>query len=252
MRLAQWQESFIDALRQGGDDEALLALVDPAQASRLAVYRNNSLQALTARLSIAFPICQELVGETCFSRLAVDYIHTHPMVESNLNSYGEAFPRFLLGIIARGPEFDKVRYLAEVARLEWSLQLSYYAADSRDCQQLAQMANLSEDQQQDVVLGLRPDIFILESSFPLYEIWLVHQHEPSAIDCSDAEYFLSVSRDSFKPQVNPLSEQDFKLLDAIACGESLGEMMHRGLDMASLPQWIARGWVCGFILRGAR
>ena len=249
MRLAQWQESFINALRQGGSDKGLLSLVDPALASRLDVYRNNSLQALTAALSISFPICQQLVGEGCFSRLARDYIQTHPMLDSNLNCYGEAFPLFLHGITARRPEFEKVRYLAEVARLEWSLQLSYYAADNLDCQLIVQMAELAEEQHQDVVMQLRPDIFILESSFPLYEIWLAHQHEPSSIDNSDTEYFLSVSRDPFKPQVNLLSEQDFRLLDAIACGESLGEMTQRGLDMSSLPQWIARGWVCGFIVR---
>lgn len=249
MRLAQWQASFIEALSPGGSDEALLSLVEPDLASRLDVYRNNSLQALTATLSIAFPICQELVGEVCFSRLARDYIQTNPMLDSNLNHYGEAFPLFLHGITARRPEFDKVSYLAEVARLEWSLQLSYYAADNLDCQQIVQMAELAEEQHQDVVMRLRPDIFILESSFPLYEIWLAHQHEPSAIDNSATEYFMSVSRDPFKPQVNPLSEQDFRLLDAIACGESLGEMTLRGLDMRSLAHWIARGWVCGFTLQ---
>lgn len=221
MRLAQWQESFIDALRQGGSDEALLSLVEPAQGSRLDVYRNNSLQALTACLSLTFPISHELVGEACFSWLASDYIQTHPMIDSNLNCYGETFPLFLQEIIENWPEFEKLGYLAEVATLEWSLQLSYYAADSLDCQQIAQIAELSEEQHHDVVMRIRPDIFILKSSFPLYEIWLAHQHESSAIDYSSVEYFLSVSRDPFKPMVKPLSDQDFKLLDAIADRKSV-------------------------------
>ncbi len=263
MRLAQWQDAFIDALSQGGSDDALLSLVNPAQASRLGIYRNNSLQALTATLSITFPISLQLVGEACFNQLAKTYIQSSPMVETNLNHYGSTFPAFLAEIIDTRMEFSKVAYLSDMAELEWSLQSSYYAPDSLDCLPISQISLLDEQQHRDVVLQLRPDVFVHHSVYPLFEIWLTHHQDIPAegklaeiesveIEGVQADYFLSVCRDPFKPMVKPLSRQDHALLSAISAGISLGEMTDQSLDMARLPAWIAEGWICGFCLREAR
>lgn len=250
MRLAQWQDSFIQALRQGGSDEALLSLVKPGQASRLDIYRNNSLQALTATLSISFPISLQLVGEACFNQLATDYIQSNPMREMNLNHYGETFPAFLKQIIDTRIEFSRVKYLPQLADLEWSLQLSYYAADSLDCSPIASIAELTEAQHQDVVMLLRPDISIHHSTYPLFDIWHAHnQDEHVVIDKPQADYFFSVSRDPFKPLVKPLVAVDYHLLNAISAGASLGRMTELGIDMSPLPTWIAKAWICGFCLR---
>ncbi|WP_076414004.1 DNA-binding domain-containing protein [Shewanella sp. UCD-KL12] len=253
MRLAQWQDAFIDALSQDGSDEAMLSLVNPAQGSRLGIYRNNSLQALTSTLRITFPICFELVGEHCFNLLAKEYIQSNPMLEINLNHYGEKFPLFLEQVIGTSEQFSKVEYLGQMAQLEWLIQLSYYAADSLNCLPIAQIAEVNEQQHKDLLLLLRPDVFILQSGYPLYDIWLTHQQDTHIdIDFSQSEYYFSISRDPYKPLVKQINEHHYCLLHALSKGESLGEMIEQGVEMSSLPEWIAAGWVCGFRMREAK
>lgn len=255
MRLAQWQNAFIDALSQGGNDDGLLSLVNPEHSRRVDIYRNNSLQALTATLSIGFPISLQLVGASCFNQLAKDYTQCHPMLETNLNHYGEDFPVFLQQIIDTKASFAAVKYLGQMAQLEWLLQLSYYAADTANCLPIAQMVELPEELHSDVLLTLRPDIFLHHSTYPLFDIWCAHRHEePAAIDLGDMDNihhydYLCVFRDPFKPLVKVLVKADYDLLKAISDGASLGDMAEGGIDMSRLPQWIEAGWVCGFRLR---
>jgi len=254
MRLAQWQNSFIEALSPEGRDEEFLSLVNPRESARLEIYRNNTLQALKATLIKAFPICERVVGESCFAKMAQDYLDVNPMQESNLNHYGEGFPRFLESILETNPAFYGLEYLAELAQLEWLLLKSYYAADGIDGLELAQIAGLNERQQADVVMILRPDVFILDSDFPLYEIWLNHQqhNDHVDIDMPQEHYHFCIYRDPFKPKVERISRSGYELLRAIDAEESLGEMTQASYDMTPLAEFISKGWVCGFRLREPR
>ena len=174
MHLAQWQNSFMAALGPEGCDEEFLSLVNPRESARLEIYRNNTLQALKATLIKAFPICERIVGESCFAKMAQDYLNVNPMQESNLNHYGEGFPRFIEGILDTNSAFIGLEYLAELAQLEWIFLKSYYAADGVSCSELTQIAGLSERQQEDIVMVLRPDIFIRDSGFFNYHYRLFH------------------------------------------------------------------------------
>lgn len=256
MRLAQWQNSFMEALAPEGCDKEFLSLVNPRESARLEIYRNNTLQALKATLTKAFPICEQIVGETCFAKMAQDYLNVNPMQESNLNHYGEGFPRFIEGILETNSAFNGLDYLPEFARLEWLLLKSYYAADAVNCQELPEIAGLSEQQQEGVIMILRPDIFIRDSGFPLYEIWQNHQdlnaREPSdhvEIDMPQEHYHFCIYRDPFKPKVERISRPGYMLLRAIEAEETLGEMTEAATDMTPLAEFIAKGWICGFRLR---
>jgi len=256
MRLAQWQNSFMEALDPNGCDEEFRSLVNSHESARIQIYRNNTLQALKATLIKAFPICQRIVGDSCFARMAQDYLKVNPMLESNLNRYGEGFPRFLEGILETNSGFYGLEYLPELALLEWQLLKSYYAADGISCLELTAIAELSERQQENVVMVLRPDIFILDSAFPLYEIWLNHQEcnarescDHVEIDMPQAHYHFCIYRDPFKPRLERISHPEYGLLRAIYAEESLGKMTEATYDMTPLPQFIAKGWICGFRMR---
>ncbi len=256
MRLAQWQNSFMEALGPEGCDEEFLSLVNPRESARLEIYRNNTLQALKATLIKAFPICERIVGESCFAKMAQDYLNVNPMLESNLNRYGEGFPRFLECIIETNSAFNELDYLAEFAQLEWQLLKSYYAADGRSCLELAEIAGLSERQQENIVMILRPDIFIRSSGFPLYEIWQNHQEcnaqehsDHVEIDMPQKRYHFCIYRDPFKPRVERISRLGYELLMAFDAEETLGEMTQATYDMTPLPEFIAKGWICGFRMR---
>ncbi len=254
MHLAQWQNSFMAALGPEGCDEEFLSLVNPRESARLEIYRNNTLQALKATLIKAFPICERIVGESCFAKMAQDYLNVNPMQESNLNHYGEGFPRFIEGILDTNSAFIGLEYLAELAQLEWIFLKSYYAADGVSCSELTQIAGLSERQQEDIVMVLRPDIFIRDSIFPLYEIWLNHQQTKDhvEIDMPQERYCFCIYRDPFKPRVERLTRSEYEVLKAVDAEETLGEMTEAECDMTPLPELIGKGWICGFRLREPR
>ncbi|NRD71973.1 putative DNA-binding domain-containing protein [Shewanella sp. VB17] len=248
MRLVEWQNAFVDALSEKGFDTPLLSLVNAREIDRLAVYRNNNNQALTAAMRTAYPICDKILGEQCFDQLARNYQVHHPLKQSHLNQYGEFFSELLANTIAVHTEFAGLEYLSDLAQLEWLLQLSYYAGDRRDCYSLSQLGLLSEDQQASVVMLLRPDVKLLRSTYPLYELWLKYQGEQDNIKISapEDEYHFCIYRNPFKPQVERISSEEYRVLTDIMLSHSLSQMTESGVDMASLNSVITTGWVCGF------
>lgn len=252
MRLVEWQNAFIGALSEAGSDEPLLSLVNVREIDRLAVYRNNNNQALTTAMRTAYPMCDKILGEQCFDQLARDYQYHHPLKQSNLNQYGQFFSELLANTIATHTEFAGLEYLSDLAQLEWLLQLSYYASDGRDCYSLSQLGLLNEEQQASVVMLLRPDVKLLRSKYPLYELWLKYQNEQEDIKISAPEdiYHLCIYRDPFRPQVQRISPEQYRVLTDIMLSHSLSQMSESGTDMASLNSAITTGWVCGFVGEG--
>lgn len=252
MRLAEWQDAFVSALSEKGSDEPLLSLVNTREASRLSVYRNNSKQALTAAMRTTFPICNNILGETCFEQLAQNYQQDYPLKESDLNQYGESFPLLLAEIITTHSEFEGVKYLADLAQLEWLLQLSYYAGDGLMCSPFSQLECLCEDLQAGAVMLLRPDIKLLSSSYPLYELWIKYQEGKEAVDISDPVeiYYFCVYRDPFKPKVQRIIPGLYQVLVDITLSRTLGQISESGADMTALNWAISKGWVCGFHCEG--
>lgn len=253
MRLAEWQEAFVCALSKSRADEALLSLVNSREAERLSVYRNNSKQALAAALGISFPICKQVLGEVCFEQLAQRYQALHPLKLSNLNLYGEHFPELLTDTIARHLEFEGLEYLADLARLEWLIQLSYYAADKLACLPLSDISSFTELQQASLIMLLRPDVHLFSSPFPLYEIWLKYQQDQDdiKIDSPQKHYFFAIYREPFKPKVQRICSELYRVLGDIQQSRTLGQINESGVDMSALNSGITRGWVCGFHLEGA-
>ena len=252
MRLVEWQEAFIDALSVKGTEASLLALVNEREAGRLSVYRNNSKQALTAAMKMTFPICETILGSSCFEQLAEEYQQKYPLTSSNLNQYGESFHRLLAEITPSHSGFVGLEYLADLAQLEWLLQLSYYAADGPICSPLSQLEFLNEEQQMAVVMILRADIELLSSKHPLYELWLKYQQGQENILISDPQqiYHLCIFRDPFKPKVQRITPELYRILVDIKQSCSLAQMSEQGVDMALLNGIITNGWVCGFRCEG--
>ncbi len=253
MRLAEWQDAFVNALSENGSEESLLSLVNTREASRLSVYRNNSKQALTAAMRTTFSMCNNILGERCFEQLALNYQQCYPLTLSDLNQYGESFPHLLVETIGNHSEFEGLEYLADLAQLEWRLQRSYYAGDAQVCAPFSLLELLTEEQQAEVVMLLRPDINVLSSRYPLYELWVKHQDDSEVVDiCEPAEtYYFCIYRDPFKPKVQRITSALYQILSDITLSRTLAQISESSADMTSLNWAISQGWVCGFHCEGA-
>ena len=110
----------------GGDRADLVAAVVgdtiPA-AARLRVYRHHVFESLGAALAATFPTVQALVGTDFFRGLARASSVTRLPAQPVLAEYGADFPAFIAGYEAA----RDLPYLADVARLDWALNLAFHA-----------------------------------------------------------------------------------------------------------------------------
>ncbi len=257
MRLADWQGAFMQALQANGDDNALLALVNQREQSRLKVYQNNAFQALLSSLQSSFPVCQTVVGEHCFEQFAQQYCNRYPLCDANLNHYGAQFPRLLGDEVKQHQAFIGLEYLPELAMLEWTLKQGYYAQDRSDFVQLPQvhgleeLARLSEALQQQAVLLLQPDIELLSCHYPVQRVWLKHQattEQSHTASCDSATNYLLIFRERFKVSFRQISAPQAQLIMAIQQSLSLGQLTNTCVDLSELPQLIQQGWIAGYKL----
>ncbi len=168
LALRDLQRAFAAHLA-GEDQPALVADIRPA-AARLFIHRHHVLDSLASALASTFPTVQALVGADFFRDLARAFIGRSLPSQPVLAEYGADFPAF----IADHEAARDLPYLADVARLDWALNLAFHApAGSRLT--AADLAAVPTDRLPSLRLGLAPGTALISSPFPLDRIWAASQ-----------------------------------------------------------------------------
>jgi hypothetical protein len=168
LALRDLQRAFAAHL-SGEDQPALVAEILPA-AQRLRIHRHHVIDGLASALAATFPTVQAVVGADFFRGLARAFIGRSLPSQPVLTEYGAGFPAFIAG-------HDAIRglpYLADVARLDWALNLAFHApAGGRLA--AADLAALPADRLPSLRLGLAPGTVLVASPYPLDRIWAASQ-----------------------------------------------------------------------------
>ncbi len=198
-------------------------LVDAVQApgpvgDRLAVYRNTVQGSLTQALAATFPIVLRIVGEEFFTGFARRFVAAHPPQRPQLSTYGASFPDF----IASADVNQQLPYLADVARLEWARNESYFAADAPllDTQRLA----IDAENLETMTLRLHPAARCVVSRFPIFRIWEVNQPEITDVPRVDMTLpqAVLISRPKHHVVVRAITLADAAFIMAICEDETFG------------------------------
>lgn len=231
MRLDVLQDAYSQAI-YSADTETLESLILGSDGfttrTRVDIYRNNTHGTLENTLSQVFPVSEALVGENYFKQLATAHISNHPSLDRNLDEYGSQFPQTLAYLIESREELHELSYLSDVAQLEWLIHQSYYAKD-RTAFDVDKFSQLSAEQQTQVHFILADDISLMDSPYPVYDIWLKHQEEITNtsdqakddinINISDAEHsyhsYLLIQRQQWKTNTQVIDNHFYRLLQAI-------------------------------------
>ena len=261
MQLDALQRLFVGQLTgQTGNEKVFLEQLQTVRGltpiRQLAIYKNNVIGAHLKALQQIYPVCQKILGESCFKMLGRNYTQHHPSHLSDLNLYGEAFPEVCQEICQVRAEFREYAYLPDLTRLEWYWHGLYYA-DNDNPFDFSAMDAVDESRQGLIEFQLSHALALHASAFPVLDIWRANQgdNEAAAVELAEDDDRLVIFRKRYRVTIERVDEPVWKLLNAIQQQHPLAGLIEffsgaTDFDFQSvLTACISKGWITGFILR---
>jgi len=212
--LRELQEAFAAAIVSGdmGEIAAWIAEGPITPSERLRIHRNTMLGALAGALRLAYPAADALVGADFFDQAAGAFARRSPPRAPLLTLYGAEFPEFLASYAPAA----SLPYLADVARLEWAVEVAARGPASDDAPPLAK-ADLGE-----LSLALAPSLTLLRTAYPAEPIWRAvldgDEAAIAAIDPGPAAATLAIWRQGDGAAVAALGPVSAAFLGALITG----------------------------------
>jgi hypothetical protein len=227
MSLAELQQAFrAHVLGQDSPSRVAAARNDRiAAAARLCIYRHHVFTSLTGALGATFSTVHGVVGDDFFAGMARAFITRSPPTGPVLSEYGAGFAEF----VAQWPAAGSLSYLADVARLDWALNIACNAPESP---RLAahDLAAVPHERLTDLKLGLRPGVSLLASPYPIDRIWaLNHGEESATVDLGAGGVSLLVFPRAHDAAFSRLEPGVAALVAGLRDGQPLGRSMEQAM-----------------------
>ncbi|TCG04057.1 hypothetical protein BZM27_43565 [Paraburkholderia steynii] len=214
---------------------------------RIATYRRTVRARWRAALTSAYPVLLALVGDAYFDVLSIAYARAHPSRSGDLNGFGGDLPVFI-------GEFEgdqRFGYFADVARLEWSLHVAWFAADTTPLTP-DQWLQIDKDRLLDSQLAVNPACAAIASRYAIADIWRAHQPGGVLPLQLDIPTCTLVVRPQWRPEVLVQSSAAHAAFIALQKGKTLNEALDTAyaldadFDLAVQWQtWISTGAITG-------
>jgi len=245
-------------VRSGGTKRALspllAAFVAPSgrlgAAERVDIYAGMYHARLRAALAEDFPRVAAILGDDGFASLCRAYLAAYPSRHPSLRHLGHRLPTFLARCAEPGAGlFDPgaLPYLADLARLEWA-RLEVFDAPDAAALGREQLVELDPDAWAALVLRLVPAVAVVETSWPLHEIWqAAGETATGSPSFEPRSTVLRVWRDGFTVFHAAMDETERLALRAVIAREPFGVLCE---SLSSLvPPESAPGEAAGLVLR---
>jgi len=169
------QGDFIDAIFGGDKAPAASHVIGDDKLTaeqRFGIYKGSVHGILTQSLGLTFSVCKSLVGEDFFDKMASLFINQNPPITSYFAEYGDKFPEF----ISSFEHTQSLPYLHDLTKLEWARQHIWYQQDA-DPFDFSTLADLSEEQQTQLIFELKKTIHLIQSDYRIDDVWFAHQDD---------------------------------------------------------------------------
>ncbi|MFM0233508.1 HvfC/BufC family peptide modification chaperone [Paraburkholderia sediminicola] len=230
----------------GNDNGAGNELADNL-SQRVDLYRSSIRANRRTALASAYPFLLALVGEDYFDALSVAYAEAHPSQSGDLNRFGAALPAF----IETYEQAARFRYFADLARLEWSLHLAYFAADANVVTQ-AEWAAIRPEDLLEAKLAVHPACALIASPYAIADIWTAHQPGGSFPAKLESPTYALVVRPQWRPQLLVQCAAAHAAFDALQRGATLNEALDSAFAIDAefnfTSQWGA--WITASAITG--
>lgn len=191
---------------------------------RYGVYRNNVTVSLVDALQTGFPAIHSLLGDQNFRALATHFARANPPQSPLMMLYGADFAQFL----AHTQALAHLPYLPDIAALEYGLRTSYHAAN-HDPQPFSALQSLAPEQIDDAKLSLAPSAILLQSVWPIHDIY-TFALDPTAPQPQAAAQDILILRKEFDPKPHLLPANAAKFIRALGAGKTLSQAIENAPD----------------------
>ncbi len=218
LALREWQATFAAQLADGGGE------------ARLAIHRHHIQRSLAKALAGTFSTVQALVGADFFRQTAEAFAAQDLPTQPVLAEYGAGFPHFL----AAQETLHGLAYLADVARLDWALNVAFYSPRGRRLT-AADLVGVPADQLAQRTLALAPGTALVRSCYPLDLIWAASQPDApdGQVDIERGPAWLLVLPRAEDAGFIALSEGEAAFVAAVAEGRPLEAAAEAGFTAES-------------------
>ena len=216
----------------GHDRLDLVAAIagDPRTAlQRLQLHRHHVASSIGAALAATFPTVAAVVGQEFFGLLARDFTAGTALEDPVLSRYGEHFHQF----VAATQDMHGLPYLADVARLDWALNVAFHAPlEPRLC--AAELATWPGRSLSELSLRLPAGSSLIESAWPLDLIWQASQPGMSVdkVDLAAGQVRLVVFRRCEDAAFAVLGSDEAAFIESLCRGDLLADAARHALGAA--------------------
>jgi len=252
MQLEELQLDFLQAFLEQEAMPSFLTNIRKSQPlseqERLALYQESITGCLTNALRETYSVCEKLVGEKFFMRMAYEYIDKTPSISPTLFNYGHRFVEF----VANFEPASVLPYLSDVCRLEWAWHRAYYAPDQQTMD-FNTLAKISNTLQNEIIFKLPAGSTLLKSNYPIHRIWNANQDvndNESVIHLKEGGAYLLIWQKNMDVKIDDLNEDEWQILETIEKKIKLGDLCKQNEStmnlIALLPKLVECGWIADF------
>lgn len=216
----------------------------------LKIYQNNLLMTAARAISLKYPVLDKMVGNETIIAFTEQLLKRELPDTGDWADWGGMFAM----LIAESPLAEDHAYLSEVARLEWHV---HQAARGKVTHlEVETLSSLTESDLDAVSLHLSPTLQVMESHFPVYELWNLHQvPEGSEVDEGElyrllvgnkAPHYSLVFQQDYHARIKTLTAQEYAWFKDALAGMSVERLLgkHQEIDFVNwIEQAINQQWL---------
>lgn len=209
-------------------------------AAGLEVYRNNLRATANKALQITYPTVLQLIGDDLFFHAVEQLLKRSPPHAGDWGMWGEGFAQ----ILSEQVPLQEYLFVVDCAHLDFQRHILERAANSSLNTQSLQL--LATEDPDGINVIFNPSIRVLESRFPLADIWQAHQGDENeraqrlhrALQDSQSQFpsqpiqYVLLYRPLYKAQVRVLSASEYEWIEMLK-HHSLGATLSQ-LESSSL------------------
>ena len=218
---------------------------DAGRPPRLDVYHHAYRARLVEALRSNYPVLHRVLGDEAFRELALAYLVDHPSRQPSIRWFGDRLPAWA----ALHPAALCHPSLVDLATMEWTLGLSFDAADAAPVA-FEDLAAWPAEEWPEARFAAHPSVTLLPLRWAIEPIWrlLTDDENAAGDEPREHEHILLVWRQGLDTQWRSLDPEEAAALADCLGGETFAKLCEHATATRgdAAPAWVAsalRRWV---------